>query len=146
MTTCDDTPLPAATLVLRMCKSTYLKEEINNVQAIFNLSSADKKSDVPHLSVFELESTTIEQAKLLTNKDLEIKLSVDEIRKVGIEQHRLDVLWFTAFNDDGSLDLRDGAIGHCGITGLFCLKGKFKIIRLCLADMAREYWRKQNYL
>jgi hypothetical protein len=143
----ENQPLPGNTFIFRMCSSDFLNCS-ENLQEVFNLSTEDKKSEIPHLSAYETSLTKIEQAKLLTSKDLEIKLSVNEIRK--IKELCLNVNWFCAKLPNNSKDCRPGAIGHCGIIGLFrpdsMPRTQFRKARIKLADMARTYWEKVGYI
>ena len=112
----------------------------------FKLGSEDKKEQPPHLSVYDESLTTHAQAKSLTGKDVALRLPVTDVRTLAnpaCADNRLDVLWCTGMvRRNGELvpDCREGADGHCGITGLkrpdkFPRKD-WKWFRVKLADIA----------
>ncbi|MGB0561800.1 MAG: hypothetical protein ACPGVO_08350 [Spirulinaceae cyanobacterium] len=102
--------------------------QIQLSQDMFALSSGDKKSTPPHLSVWAEIFTTPKQAhgflKIAQGKDrrrLILRLGVDKIRAlVGNNSIRdyaelLDVIWVYL---EGEQSKFSGADGHSGITGL----------------------------
>ena len=132
----DLTPLPDAYGVLRLARPPKDFAEKGNILAIqleeeFTLSSDDKTSVPPHLSVWVDSLTTPEQAyKFLSEnspRKLVLRLKVNEICKIKansgecVYPHLLKVIWVYLFQEiEGELvrDCRPGADGHSGITGL----------------------------
>lgn len=141
--------------------------EKRNILAIqidveFELSSKDKQSIPPHLSVWVESFTTPEQAYSFIQENtpnsprrLILRLKVDEIRKIvaslgngNIYPNLLDVIWVHLFkNSSGKLirDRRPGAEGHSGITGLDeksppegLTKGQAKLLRKDLRSKLAE--------
>ncbi len=97
----------------------------------FELSTEDKKSAPPHLSVWVDYLTTPEQAyKFLPEnspRKLVIRLKVSEIRQIqvssaqSIYSNLLDVIWIyihCKVKGKSVKDRRPGAKGHSGIIGL----------------------------
>ena len=149
MPNADNTSLPIGSYIYRMCSKSLLLLSAKNAQLAFELSTSDKASPTPHLSAFETLKTTLEQAKSITNTDLEIMLSVGGIRILNVASISLDVLWFEAIFDDIK-DTRDGSEGHCGIVGLKrppnSPREDYRKMRVKLADMARDYWKSKGLL
>ena len=112
-------------------KGKILAIQLGEVKA-FELSSLDKKTPPPHLSVWDESLTTAKQAySFLQEKSpckLVIRLNVDEVRKIEVvaeDKNKysglLDVIWVHLFQESNSKKIRDcrpGAKGHSGITGL----------------------------
>lgn len=123
-------PLPESHKILRLAvppkdfeeRGRVLANQLNIVSEAFTLSSSDKESVPPHLSVWSEMLTTPEQAYSFLPKDspkrLVLRLRVNEVRditsKLGdtIYSDLLDVIWI------GILETKSGAEGHAGITGL----------------------------
>lgn len=112
------TPLPESIAVLRLT-SPSLNGRVSELA--FELSSADKESNPPSLSVWVRENTTPEQAFALLGANPKYThyflLSVNDVRLVRPEPENdtvpsLDVIWVP-------LDSKaPGAEGHAGLTGL----------------------------
>lgn len=133
-------PAPENCCVLRLAQPPKDFAEKGNILAIqldteFELSSKDKESVPPHLSVWAEFLTTPEQAYTFLQENapnsprkLILSLKVYEILKlVGssgdgrTHPDLLNVIWVHLFRKlDGKMvrDCRPGAEGHCGITGL----------------------------
>jgi hypothetical protein len=132
------TPLPDICCVLRLArlpKDFATNGKISAVQLDesneFGLSSTDKESVPPHLSVWVESLTTPEQAyKFLPEnspRKLVLRLKVDEIRQIqgNYGENRypnlLNVIWVYRFQEISGKQIRDsspGADGHSGIIGL----------------------------
>jgi hypothetical protein len=127
----------------------------------FELSSLDKKSIPPHLSVWVDVLTTPEQAYSFLPKDspcrLVIRLKVAEIcQTVGCSsdgtEHPglLAVIWVHRMintpNGQPSRDFRPGALGHAGITGLDEQSVSNKILRKDLRAQLAELASKDCYV
>jgi len=130
------TPVPDTCCVLRLArfpKDFATNGKISAVQLsdAFVLSSIDKESLPPHLSVWVETLTTPEQAyKFLPENSplkLVLRLKVNEIRQIqgnsGENRYRnlLNVIWvyrFQTINGKQTRDSSPGADGHSGITGL----------------------------
>ena len=114
-------------------------DETKRVSAVqldgaFNLSSTDRKSIPPHLSVWAEDLTTPEQAYafLASNRPdspnkLVIRLHVAKVRGLRSNvvedkcyHNLLDIIWIHLFEDEDTTirDKSPGADGHSGITGL----------------------------
>lgn len=130
-------PVPDSCCVLRLSRPPKDYLEKGNILAIqmedeFVLSTDDKNSTPPHLSVWIESLTTAEQAYNFlqerspnSERKLVLRLQVNEIRKIVVPFARedrdltfLDVLWIHLFMGENIRDLRPGAEGHAGITGL----------------------------
>lgn len=129
-------PLPDECRVFRLVRPPMDFLEKRSVSAIqlrneFNLSTEDKKSAPPHLSVWDDSFTTANQAYSFLGENsprrLVLGLKVKEIREIignlGEDSYPglLDVIWVHIFqNIDGEIvrDKRLGADGHSGIIGL----------------------------
>ncbi|MEH1777063.1 hypothetical protein [Nostoc sp.] len=107
--------------------------QLDKIVKPFELSTSDKKTPPPHLSVWEESLTTPEQAYSFLQENsprrLVIRLNVDEVRKIEVvveDKNRysgiLDVIWVHLLQDSNNdkkiKDCRPGAKGHSGITGL----------------------------
>jgi hypothetical protein len=136
----DQAPLPESFWIIRLAVPPKDYSGTQRVSAIqlnpaFQLSSADKQSVPPHLSVWAEKLTTPQQAYafLCANRPdslqkLVIRLSVEEITalrsRISSEQvinGLLDVIWIHLFveSENGRIrDTRPGADGHAGIVGL----------------------------
>ncbi|HEY9852966.1 MAG TPA: hypothetical protein V6D28_26075 [Leptolyngbyaceae cyanobacterium] len=132
------TPVPDVCCVLRLARLPKDFAEKGNISAIqledeFNLSTLDKESVPPHLSVWVDSLTTPEQAyKFLpvnSPRRLALRLKVNEIRKIQgnsgqcVYPNLLNVIWVYILqpqqvNGKSVRDRRPGAEGHSGITGL----------------------------
>lgn len=139
---CNLAPVPSNCSVLRLARPPKDYLEKRNILAIqldvgveFELSSEDKKSTPPHISVWAELFTTPEQAYSFLQENtpnsprrLVLHLKVEDIRKIvassgngNIYQNLLDVIWvhlFRIFEEKLVRDFRPGAEGHSGITGL----------------------------
>jgi len=109
----------------------------------FEMSSADKEGTPPHLSVWVEGCTTPSEAYAFLRPYSPNKiicwLNVDDVRSISckiddkVYQNLLDVLWINISN------LRAGAQGHSGITGLDQnLKLLRKDLRFKLAELANK--------
>lgn len=141
----DGTPLPGLT-VFRLAAeprpADLSAEDRNRLNAgrvpvpFFALSSADRASAVPHLSVWCAELTTIPQAWAIlggAGPRYVLTLPVDGIRGLS----PLDVCWFRAVRADGTPEDQAGAAGHSGVVGLDAgSKFERKQRRNDLADLA----------
>lgn len=137
----DQTPLPNGFCIIRLAAPSKDYAETRRISAnqlskAFELSSEDKKSVPPHLSVWAESLTTPQQAYnfLVENRPnsprkLVIRLSVDDIRGLksrpsqsnAIYDNLLDVIWIYLFEDPETRKIRNvrpGADGHSGIIGL----------------------------
>lgn len=128
--------LPNECRVIRLARPPKDFSEKRAILAIqlgeeFTLSSEDKKSAPPHLSVWADSLTTPKQAYSFLEENsprkLVLCLKVEEIRETkgnfGEDSYSclLDVIWVYIFqNIDGEpvRDKRPGADGHSGIIGL----------------------------
>ena len=123
--------LPDSAYVFRLVPpedERYFDSEEGLPHAIcFDLSSADKRECPPRLSVFDVERTSLQEAKEIrgTNKHvIGFKLPVEGIRALRKDNNglsRLDVV-----RDPLEVEL-PGADGHCGITGLKRRKGEERV-------------------
>ena len=168
-------PVPRNCCVLRLARLPKDYAEKRNILAIqlnaeFELSSKDKESVPPHLSVWAEFLTTPKQAYGFLQENapnsprkLIILLKVNEIIKIvgfsgdgRTHTDLLNVIWVHLFrNLDGKLvrDCRSGAEGHCGITGLdekFSLEGvtkqQAKLLRKDLRSKLAELASKNHSL
>ncbi len=133
----------------------------------FSLSSQDRLSVPPHLSVWVDSLTTPIQAYGFLPNDsprkLVLQLNVKEISKLvgrsGNEKaypNLLKVIWvhiFQSFNGQQIRDHRPGSAGHSGITGLDekqipngLAKSDFKIIRKDLRAKLAELASKNHFI
>lgn len=133
------TPLPNSCRILRLAnvpkdyreKGKILAIQLGEVKA-FELSSLDKKTPPPHLSVWDESLTTAKQAYSFLQENspckLVIRLNVAEVRKIEVIAENtnkyselLDVIWVHLLKESNGKkieDRRPGAKGHSGITGL----------------------------
>lgn len=165
------TPVPSNSIVLRLARLPKDYQERGNILAIqlsseFELSTVDKESIPPHLSVWVESFTTPKQAYSFlaenSSRKLVLRLPVDEIRKLigyagddKIYPNLLEVLWIHLFitNSEGKKvkDTRLGADGHSGITGLDShpqelTKREAKNLRKDLRSKLAEIASKDHYL
>jgi len=167
-------PVPNNCRVLRLARPPKDYQEKRNILAIqldveFELSSQDKKTTPPHLSVWVESFTTPEQAYGFLQENtpnsprrLILRLKVDDIRKIVASPgngntylNLLDVLWVHRFeNYNGKLvrDRRPGAEGHSGITGLDeksaqegLTKGQAKLLRKDLRSKLAELASRDHH-
>lgn len=160
-------PVPDSCCVIRLSRPPKDYLEKGNILAIqmevaFVLSTDDKNSTPPHLSVWIESFTKPEQAYNFlqerspnSERKLVLRLQVNEIRKIVVRFERgdrdltlLDVLWIHLFRD-----LRPGADGHAGITGLDeksapegLTKQEAKNLRKSLRGQLAELASKDNWL
>ncbi len=145
----QNSPLPDEVTVLRAHRPRVFDASEKSVTRdlfSFELSTSDKAQKPPRLSVYVFGLTTEEQACALvgdgTTHRLILRLPVARIRALVVGEHRLDAVWDEAVLDDGSPDMRPGAEGHAGITGLVRPPGmdkiRFKRLSVDLADLASE--------
>lgn len=148
----EGTPLPGEAEIVRLCRGS---SDGRATPEDFELSSADKSSQVPRLSVWCTALTSLEQADALTERRFALAalLVVDEVR--ALRPHpddpavtSLDVHWERARRlVDGAWVVVDepGALGHAGIAALDQegrdargqgLKAYRKSLRRRLADLA----------
>ncbi|MCC5644339.1 hypothetical protein LC607_15595 [Nostoc sp. CHAB 5824] len=113
-------------------KGKILAIQLDKEVKAFDLSTSDKKSAPPHLSVWEESLTTAKQAYSFLQENslckLVIRLNVDEVRKIEVvaeDKNKysglLDVIWVHLFQESNGKKIKDrrpGAKGHSGITGL----------------------------
>lgn len=113
-------------------KGKILPIQLDTEVKTFEMSTSDKKSTPPHLSVWDESLTTAAQAYTFLQENspckLVIRLNVDEVRKIEVlaeDKNKysglLDVIWVHLFQESNGKkirDLRPGAKGHSGITGL----------------------------
>ncbi|QKQ75562.1 hypothetical protein [Nostoc sp. TCL240-02] len=107
--------------------------QFDKIAKPFELSTLDRKSIPPHLSVWEESLTTPEQAYSFLQENsprrLVIRLNVDEVRKIEVvveDKNKysgiLDVIWVHLLQDSNNdkkiKDRRLGAKGHSGIIGV----------------------------
>jgi hypothetical protein len=128
----DGEPLPAGEWVLRFAALTKdVLETGKPSPRAFELSSEDRQSAPPRLSVWAERLTTARQAWMLMGAKPEyqliLRLNVDVIRALRPEPDApavpgLDVQWDRLIVQDEAgrrvPDTRPGAEGHAGITGL----------------------------
>ena len=157
--------------VLRLARSPKDYVEKGNILAIqldaeFELSSQDKKSVPPHLSVWAEFLTTPQQAygflqenSPTSPRKLLLRLKVDEILKIvgssgdgGLHYNLVSVIWVHLYKDQVR-DCRLGAEGHCGITGLDeksapkgLTKAQAKLLRKDLRSKLAELASKNHSL
>lgn len=133
----------------------------------FQLSTSDKQSIPPHLSVWIEVYTTPEQAyrflQANSPRRLALYLKVKEIRGLNGSSgdkpnhaNILDVIWVNLFwegNGEQELDNRPGAEGHSGITGLdsdelpqHLTKRQKKLLRKDLRSQLAELASKEHFL
>lgn len=134
------TPVPNTCSVLRLARPPKDFEEKGKILAIqidveFELSSKDKESVPPHLSVWVESLTTAKQAYNFLQENapnsprkLVLRLEVSEVRNIigssGDERTHpdlLNVIWvylWQNLDEEWVKDCRPGAEGHSGITGL----------------------------
>lgn len=168
-------PVPNNCCILRLARPPKDYSLQKNVLAIqldteFELSSEDKKTIPPHLSVWVESFTTPKQAYsfLQENKPdsprrLVLRLKVSNIRNVvgsfgngNLYQNLLNVLWIQRFkNSNGELvrDRRPGANGHSGIIGLDensasegLTRTQKKLLRKDLRSKLAELASRDSYL
>ena len=148
-------PLPAGESILRLAiPSMHFEESGRASAAMFDLSTADRQSDPPLLSVWAEQLTTSAQAWELVGADpryrLVLRLNVDDVRSLRPEPDSRevpspDVVWdplaTTDENGDSVPDPRPGAAGHAGMTGLArggaVTQAHTKSLRYQLARLAR---------
>lgn len=123
-------PVPDELKVIRLVRPSKDFSEKGRVSAnqldemdAFKLSSKDKLSVPPHLSVWVERTTTVEQAygflEQNSSRKLVLRLLSMDIRKVEnrledkIYKNLLDVLWIEIQSN------LPGAAGHAGIIGLY---------------------------
>jgi len=134
-------PLPATSWVIRLLKISK-DGKVKTTEFDFVLSSKDKQTDPPLLSVWEETLTPPKQALAIVSTTGEIysgycRLSVEAVRQircVGLPEHQLDVVW------DPLEPMPPGGEGHAGVSGLErptgAPKSAFKTLRVQLADLA----------
>lgn len=161
------TPVPDTCRVLRLARlplNFAVNRRISAVdlQEEFTLSTKDKESDPPYLSVWVDSLTTPEQAYTFLGESsprkLALRLKVNEIRiiKANFEENfypdLLDVIWVhivCTINNRIVRDPRTGADGHSGIIGIDeksvpsgLTKPQWKVIRkdlrVQLAELASQ--------
>lgn len=139
--------LPSGEIVFRLVAAS--KDGPIASPAHFELSSADKESTPPSLSVWAERLTTPEEAREFRGPKRDISrlvlyLDVDRIRTLRPEPDSpdapyLDVVWEPlAVEEDG---WRNGAAGHAGIINLKhanMSKLHYRSLRSQLADLANE--------
>ncbi len=163
--------VPDECRVLRLARPPKDFLEKQNVLAIqleaeFALSSEDKITNPPHLSVWVDSLTTPEQAYSFLEKNslrkLVLCLEVEEIRTIEANSEEagysglLDVIWVYLFQDIDCHQVRDsrpGANGHSGITGLDeksapdgLTKNQKKLLRKDLRSRLAEVASKNCFL
>lgn len=133
-------PVPNDSSVLRLARTPKDYLEKGNILAVqidveFEMSSKDKQSNPPHLSVWVESLTTPEQAYSFIQENtpnsprrLILRLKVDNIRKIvassgngNMYPNLLDVVWVHLFKNNSGKRVRDrrpGAEGHSGIIGI----------------------------
>ncbi len=142
----DGTPLPGGLTTFRLAleprRDQLGPEGCDRLDAglvpfeFFALSTADRASAVPHLSVWCAGLTTVPQAWAIlggAGARYLLTLPVDGVRALP----PLDVCWFRAARAGGAAEDRPGWAGHAGVVGLDTggrLERKQR--RLDLADLA----------
>jgi hypothetical protein len=160
-------PVPDYCCVIRLGRVPKDFKESGKILAIqldqtqaFELSSLDKQSIPPHLSVWISALTTPEQAyRFLPENSLRrlvIQLEIQEIRQIvgcsgqdTMPSGLLDVIWVHLtqnINGQESRDNRPGARGHAGITGLDEKSAPSKLLRKDLRSKLAEIASKDCYL
>lgn len=137
-------PLPAGATVFRLFDSSDGRVP----PEAFELSTDDKRQQVPRLSTWETTRTTISQARAIVARPYSHAgfLPVDGVRAIGADhegrQVGLDVEWERARDRAGAIVSSPGASGHCGIVGLERPAGTprtvFKSLRRQLAQLANN--------
>ena len=138
-----------------------------NLSEEFNLSTQDKLSVPPHLSVWVDCLTSARQAYAFLPSDsprkLVLRLNVEKICTIvgrsSISEsypNLLKVIWVHIFQDINGNQIRDrrqGAIGHSGITGLDeqqvphgLSKSEFRLIRKDLRAQLAELASKDCFM
>lgn len=147
----------------RVPKDFSQRKQISAIQLgevkVFELSSLDKKSVPPHLSVWVDALTTPKQAYSFLPENspcrLVLRLNVEKVRKlVGgsdekLHSSLLDVVWVHLIqNVDGEQirDRRPGAEGHAGIIGLDDKSVSNKLLRKDLRSKLAELASKDCHL
>lgn len=140
-------PVDSHLYVFRLARPSKDFEEKKSRMAIsfepFEMSSADKAGTPPHLSIWVEGCTTPLEAYAFLKPDSPNKiicwLNVGDVRSISckidqkVYHNLLDVLWINIS------DLRAGAQGHSGITGLDQnLKLLRKDLRFKLAELANK--------
>ncbi|MBI2192386.1 MAG: hypothetical protein HYU36_10410 [Planctomycetes bacterium] len=142
-------PLPGEEVVFRLWRKGKdgTRDEL---VAAFELSSDERRSLRPTLSVFAEGLTSHEQAFEITGKNslkrLVLRMQVCEIRKIDLVPpdlnfRGLDVIWVQAKLQENGREVPDerpGAEGHAGILGLSSPpnKNSRKVLRVKLAELA----------
>jgi hypothetical protein len=154
-------PVPDYCYIIRLGRVPKDFSESRSISAIqlsetkaFELSSLDKKSTPPHLSVWVNALTTSEQAYSFLPENspcrLVLRLKVKEVREIAaysghetIHSGLLDVIWVHLAQN---IDRRPGARGHAGITGLDGGSASNKLLRKDLRSKLAEAASKDCYL
>lgn len=157
----DGEPLLDSEIVLRLANPSKYQNRVPD-SGMFKLSSDDRNSPTPRLSVWCQRLTTPAQAYDLTGKkpgnNLTLRLLVSAVRTVQIGDGlpHLDVEWEPLYERDEEgnpsldeagnpiRDRREGAVGHAGIRHLE--KGsdsKNRKARVRLAELCTIDWIEQ---
>lgn len=135
-------PLLAGVIVVRLAKPSFIADETLQAHPLhFELSSADKASELQSLSVWAKELTPPEIARNLMGEKraeygLALYLNVDDVRDINLQpdapEPPLDVVW-------DPIDVPQ-AEGHAGIIGLVrppkAPKSTYKALRAKLAHIS----------
>lgn len=114
----------------------------------FELSSADKASKLKSISAWEETLTPASVARTLMNDTenaytLGLAMSVDAIKDLSVVIQEMPTRQIISLDVVWDRDLRDGAEGHVGITGLHRQpnhpKLQYKMMRSKLAAIARPF-------
>jgi hypothetical protein len=142
----DCEPLPGSSGVVRLAKLTSDGAVAMSVH--FDLSTSDKASRLKSLSVWEESLTTAISARELMNDphkkyELGLSLSVSAIRDLSVVIQEEPIRQFINLDVVWDRDIRIGAEGHAGITGLFrqpdYSRIHYKAMRAKLAKIARPF-------
>lgn len=139
-------------LALELCVFRVARIKLNEtadatnhgLEGVFDLSSTDKKSDCPLLSMWAEHLTLPDEAWRMMGsnpKNTSVAcLKVGDIRGIADENgsHPLIVIWDVAVDANGNRVTCPEAKGHCGVSGLDHPNKKTrKLLRSKLADAAK---------
>lgn len=113
----------------------------------FDLSSADKNSELQSLSVWEPNFTPVPMAlelmSVAPDNCFGLRLSVKDVRSINYKSRENDESSRMALNVVWDHDPREGAQGHAGITGLAkppgMIKSEFKKVKIRLAEISDSF-------
>ncbi len=129
----DGEPLDGSDCVIRLALHPSDMGNEGLLPNAFNLSTAERESEDPRLSVWETSLTTVEQARSFATNPKRRVVATFDVSVVRNANENLDVVWDLIENP------RPGEEGHCGITGLFLDDSRQrKVLRRALVDAVNE--------